>query len=63
MTGPRSTPNQANTGDKVIYKGHYYSARAPGLALFALPFYDTLNLLNADALANGHPRRSAAMTR
>ena len=43
--------NQANTGDKVIYKGHYYSARAPGLALFALPFYDTLNLLNADALA------------
>jgi hypothetical protein len=42
---------QANTGDKVLYKGHYYSARAPGLALFALPFYDTLNLLNADALA------------
>ena len=35
---------QANTGDKVFYKGHCYSARAPGLALFALPFYDTLNL-------------------
>ena len=31
---------QANTGDKVFYKGHYYSARAPGLALFVLPFYD-----------------------
>ena len=30
-------PYQANTGDKVFYKGHYYSARAPGLALFALP--------------------------
>ncbi len=42
---------QTNTGDKVIYKGHYYSARAPGLALFVLPFYDTLNLVNADAWA------------
>jgi hypothetical protein len=42
---------QQNTGDKVFYKGHYYSARAPGLALFALPFYDTLNLVGADALA------------
>jgi hypothetical protein len=42
---------QKNTGDKVFYKGHYYSARAPGLALFALPFYDALNLLNADTVA------------
>jgi hypothetical protein len=42
---------QSNTGDKVEYKGHVYSARAPGLALFALPFYDTLNLLDADAVA------------
>jgi hypothetical protein len=42
---------QENTGDKAFYKGHFYSARAPGLALFALPFYDTLNLLNADSLA------------
>ncbi len=42
---------QENTGDKAFYKGHWYSARAPGLALFALPFYDTLNLFNADALA------------
>jgi hypothetical protein len=40
-----------NTGDKVFYKGHWYSARAPGLALFALPFYDTLNLVNADSWA------------
>jgi hypothetical protein len=47
--------NQANTGDKVFYKGHWYSARAPGLALFALPFYDTLNLLNADAVARDSP--------
>jgi hypothetical protein len=42
---------QANTGDKVYYRGHYYSARAPGLALFALPFYDVLNLVNADSWA------------
>jgi hypothetical protein len=24
---------QANTGDKVLYRKHWYSARAPGLAL------------------------------
>ncbi len=42
---------QDNTGDKVLYKGHWYSARAPGLALFALPWYDVLNGLNADAWA------------
>src|ERR1700733_14195189 len=39
---------QGNTGDKVFYKGHWYSARAPGLALFALPFYDTLKGLDAE---------------
>jgi hypothetical protein len=43
--------NQQNTGDKVFYKGHYYSARAPGLALFALPFYDTLNAFDAESWA------------
>src|ERR1700730_19128372 len=43
-----------NTGDKVFYKGHWYSARAPGLALFALPFYDTLNLVGADSWARSH---------
>jgi hypothetical protein len=42
---------QENTGDKAFYRGHFYSARAPGLALFALPFYDTLNALNADSVA------------
>src|SRR6185437_12405271 len=30
-------PYHQNTGDEVFYKGHWYSARAPGLALFALP--------------------------
>jgi hypothetical protein len=45
---------QANTGDKVVYKGHYYSARAPGLALFALPFYDALNLVGAESWTDSH---------
>ncbi len=47
-------PYQANTGDKVLYKGHYYSARAPGLALFSLPFYDTLNLVGAESWTDAH---------
>jgi hypothetical protein len=42
---------QQNTGDKVFYKGHWYSARAPGLALFALPFHDTLKVAGAPAWA------------
>jgi hypothetical protein len=42
---------KSNTGDEVEYKGHTYSARAPGLALFALPFYDTLKALDAEKVA------------
>jgi hypothetical protein len=42
---------QENTGDKAFYKGHWYSARAPGLALFALPYYDALKGLDAEAVA------------
>jgi hypothetical protein len=45
---------QANTGDKAYYKGHYYSARAPGLALFSLPFYETLNIVGAESWTNAH---------
>jgi hypothetical protein len=40
-----------NTGDKVFYKGHWYSARAPGLALVALPFYDALKAVDAEKWA------------
>jgi hypothetical protein len=43
-----------NTGDKVEYKGHTYSARAPGLALFALPFYDALNVVGAESWTDAH---------
>jgi hypothetical protein len=45
---------QGNTNDKVEYRGHIYSARAPGLALMALPFYDTLNLVGAESWTNAH---------
>ncbi len=51
----RIDSTQENTGDKVFYKGHWYSARAPGLALFALPFYDALNLVDADSWARESP--------
>jgi len=44
----------ANTGDKVEYKGHTYSARAPGLALFVLPFYNALNLVGAESWTDAH---------
>jgi hypothetical protein len=42
---------QENTGDKAFYKGHWYSARAPGVALFALPFYDALKAVGAERVA------------
>ncbi len=45
---------QENTGDKAYYKGHWYSARAPGMALFSLPFYDALNLVGAEAWTRAH---------
>lgn len=45
---------QENTGDKANYKGHWYSARAPGLALFSLPFYDALNLAGAESWTDRH---------
>jgi hypothetical protein len=30
---------QADTGDKGFYKGHWYSDKAPGLAMFTSPYY------------------------
>jgi hypothetical protein len=40
-------PYQVTTGDKAFYKGHWYSARAPGLALYSLPFYNVLVQIGA----------------
>jgi hypothetical protein len=45
---------QENTGDKAFYKGHWYSARAPGLALYSLPFYDALSFVGAESWTNAH---------
>jgi hypothetical protein len=45
---------QENTGDKAFYKGHWYSARAPGLALYSLPFYDALNFVGAESWTDAH---------
>jgi hypothetical protein len=39
------------TKDKAEYRGHLYSARAPGLALYSLPFYELLTAANAPAVA------------
>jgi len=45
---------QANTGDKAYYKGHWYSARAPGLALFSIPFYNALKWVDAESWTDEH---------
>jgi hypothetical protein len=42
---------QGNTNDKAEYNHHWFSARAPGLALYSLPFYDALKAVNAEAVA------------
>jgi hypothetical protein len=43
------------TKDKAFYNGHYYSARAPGLAIFSLPFYEGLTAIDAPRLARSSP--------
>jgi hypothetical protein len=43
------------TKDKAFYKGHWYSARAPGLALYSLPFYELLRAAEAPAVARASP--------
>lgn len=39
------------TKDKAFYEGHFYSARAPGLAMYSLPFYELLTAAEVPALA------------
>jgi hypothetical protein len=39
------------TKDKAFYKGNFYSARAPGLAIYSLPFYELLRAVDAPAVA------------
>ncbi|HEY2397916.1 MAG TPA: hypothetical protein VGH78_02890 [Solirubrobacteraceae bacterium] len=40
-----------HTKDKAYYRGHWYSARAPGLAIYSLPFYELLHAVDAPAVA------------
>ncbi|MBJ7594144.1 MAG: hypothetical protein JF886_04650 [Candidatus Dormibacteraeota bacterium] len=37
--------NQANTGDKSVYKGHYYSDKEPGTAFLGAPVYGVMRLI------------------
>jgi len=41
----RIDPYERNTGDKAFFEGHYYSDKAPGLALAALPIVEPARLL------------------
>jgi hypothetical protein len=43
------------TKDEAFYHGHWYSARAPGLAIVSLPFYETLTALQAPRVARSSP--------
>ncbi len=43
------------TKDKAFYRGHFYSARAPGLAIYSLPFYELLKAADAAKIARESP--------
>ena len=40
----------ANTGDYALYDGHYYSDKAPGMALLGLPVYSAFRYFVAPTL-------------
>ena len=46
---------QGTTGDKAFFEGHWYSSRAPGLAIYALPWYGFLTGVNAPQVARASP--------
>jgi hypothetical protein len=48
-------PGPYPTKDEAYYKGRWYSARAPGLAIFSLPFYEGLTFVDAPSLARSSP--------
>ena len=53
---------QENTGDKVFYKGHWYSARAPAWRCSRCPS-TTCSTSSTPTRGRANPRRSAATTR
>ena len=52
-------PYQQNTGDKALHEGHYYSDKAPGLALAAIPIAQAGRLLLR--AAGGDPESFAGL--
>jgi hypothetical protein len=55
----RIDPYQQNTGDKAMYDGHYYSDKAPGLALAAIPIAEAGRL--ALLASGGDPESFAGL--
>ena len=49
---PRIDRWYQTTGDRAVYKGHYYSDKAPGLALWTLPVYRAVRSLRLQAPSN-----------
>src|SRR5947209_9449400 len=43
---------EVSTGDKARFHNHWYSSRAPGLALYSVPWYGLLTAVHAPSLAN-----------
>jgi hypothetical protein len=55
----RIDPYEKNTGDKALHEGHYYSDKAPGLALAAIPIAEAGRL--ALLAAGGDPETFAGL--
>ncbi|GAC1316446.1 MAG: hypothetical protein NVSMB25_02140 [Thermoleophilaceae bacterium] len=51
---PRIDRYQDQTGDKAYFEGHWYSSRAPGLALLAVPWYGVLTAVDAPTFIREH---------
>src|SRR4029078_8754745 len=44
---------QENTGDKALRDGHWYTDKAPGLSLLAVPAYALVHAVRARAVGGG----------
>src|SRR5947209_6155724 len=57
---PKIDRYEASTGDKARFHGHWYSSRAPGLALYSVPWYGLLTAVHAPSLALSSPAQRNA---
>src|SRR5947209_9356863 len=57
---PKIDRYEASTGDKARFHGHWYSSRAPGLALYSVPWYGLLTAVHAPSLALSLPAQRNA---